>query len=187
MTRILLLYGTAEGHTEDVVKVLCGSVGDGLAERGRADSSVDCRAIENAPNGIEPYDGVIVGSSIHMGQHHKDVVGWATDHHAALASAPSAFFQVSLSSAQGSDPERQNEATAYVDGFVQKTGWHPDLVGLFGGALLYTRYGFAKRKMLKAIAKKGGLGTDTHRDYDYTDYEAVRHFGEDVVDLVVHG
>ena len=177
MTRVLVLYGTAEGHTEDVVKTMIEAIAAGGHQ-------VDLRAVENAPAEPRGYSGVVVGSSIHMGQHHKDVVQWAATNHAALTELPSAFFQVSLSSAPAADPKQRSEATTYVDGFIDKTGWHPDLVGLFGGALLYTRYGFAKRQLLKSIAKKGGLGTNTHRDYDYTDYDAVRHFGDDVAHLV---
>jgi len=177
MTKILVLYGTAEGHTEEIVKVMIEAIAAGGHE-------VSVKAIENAPAAPLGYDGVVVGSSIHMGKHHQEIVEWATHNHTALSAVPAAFFQVSLSSAPGGDPKHEHEAVTYVDGFIAKTGWHPDLVGLFGGALLYTRYGFAKRQMLKSIAKKGGLGTDTHRDYDYTDYEAVRHFADDVAHLV---
>jgi len=176
MTRVLVLYGTSEGHTEDIVKALCQAISENLP-----DSSMHCHAIENAPSHLDGHDAVVLGSSIHMAKHHKEVVSWARSQQAALARLPSAFFQVSLSSA---DEEHDADARSYVDQFVEETGWHPDLVGLFGGALLYTRYGFAKKKLLKSIAKQGGLGTDTHRDYDYTDYDAVRHFGEDMARLV---
>ena len=58
-------------------------------------------------------------------------------------------------------------------------------MGIFGGALLYTRYGFIKRRMMRSIAEQGGLATDTSRDVDYTDYDAVRHFAEDVGSLAI--
>jgi menaquinone-dependent protoporphyrinogen oxidase len=172
MARLLLLYGTAEGHTQDVVGVLY----DAMLEA-QPSLSIHRHAIENAPDGVDGHDAVLLGSSIHVGRHHHEVVAWAKHHHEELARIPSAFFQVSLSSA---DPAHQDQAVAYVDELIEATGWHPDLVGLFGGALLYTRYGYAKRHLVKAIAKRGGLGTDTHRDYDYTDYDAVRHFAGDV-------
>jgi menaquinone-dependent protoporphyrinogen oxidase len=178
MSRVLVLYGTSEGHTQDIVKVLRDSMTAASPQ-----ISVHLHAIENAPAGTGGHDAVVLGSSIHVGKHHPEVVAWAHDHHAALAELPSAFFQVSLSSA---DPSHAAEARSYVDHLVESTGWHPDLVGLFGGALRYTRYGYAKRHVVKAIAKHGGLGTDTHRDYDYTDYDAVRQFGSDVAALVVH-
>jgi menaquinone-dependent protoporphyrinogen oxidase len=177
MPRLLLLYGTSEGHTEDIVRVLYEAI-----RSAQPGVSIHRHAVENASDGVDGHDAVLLGSSIHMGRHHHEVVAWAKHHQADLARVPSAFFQVSLSSAEQS---RRDQAAAYVDQLVEETGWHPDLVGLFGGALLYTRYGYAKRHLVKAIAKRGGLGTDIHRDYDYTDYDAVRHFGADVADLVV--
>ena len=49
-------------------------------------------------------------------------------------------------------------------------------------ALLYTQYGFIKRRMMKKIAgdKPGELGTDTSRDYVYTERDGVKRFAEHV-------
>ena len=51
----------------------------------------------------------------------------------------------------------------------------------FGGALLYTQYGFIKRHMMKKIAahKPGGLGTDLSQDYVYTEWDDVQRFAEE--------
>jgi len=175
MPRILLVYGTTEGHTDDVVAELRKP----LEEAGH---EVAVHVVGEAPGAPTGFDAVVVGSSIHVGKHDKAVLSWVSANRDALAELPSAFFQVSLSSASGD--EGVTEARSYVDHLVDATGWHPDVVGLFGGALLYTRYGFAKRTMLKKIAGQAGLGTDTHRDYDYTDYDAVRHFAEDMAALL---
>ena len=71
----------------------------------------------------------------------------------------------------------------HVVELVQKNleaGWRPDKVALFGGALLYAQYGFIKRRMMKKIAgdKPGSLGTDTSRDYIYTEWDGVKRFAE---------
>jgi menaquinone-dependent protoporphyrinogen oxidase len=175
MAHILIVYGTTEGHTDEVVEHIRGPLES-------AGHEVVVHRIGDAPDRPAGFDAVLVGSSIHVGKHHGDVVDWVRTNSEWLQARPSAFFQVSLSSASGD--EQDTEARSYVDQLVEATGWHPDLVGLFGGALLYTRYGFVKRTMLKKIAGKSGLGTDTHRDYDYTDYDAVRHFAEDVAALL---
>ena len=172
MTRTLIVYGTVEGHTDDVVTAVAAP----LQEAGH---EVVVHRIGEAPPTPEGFDVVVVGSSVHMGKHHADVIAWARDNSALLSQRPSAFFEVCLSAAAG-DEQRLTEARTYVDAFMEQTGWHPDLVGIFGGALLYTRYGFVKKRMLRSIAAKGGFGTDTHQDFDYTDYDAVRQFGTDV-------
>jgi menaquinone-dependent protoporphyrinogen oxidase len=53
--------------------------------------------------------------------------------------------------------------------------------------LLYTQYGFLKRHLMKKIAgdKPGELGTDTSRDYVYTEWDGVKRFAEDFLDRVV--
>ena len=101
---------------------------------------------------------------------------------ADLERPPSAFFSVSLA-ANGDLPN----AEAYVENFVQQTGWRPSKVGLFSGALLYRQYGFLKRYMMKRIVRdKPGMSIDTSRDYVYTDWDQVNRFAEDFVERLVH-
>lgn len=58
-------------------------------------------------------------------------------------------------------------------------------MGLFGGALLYTHYGFIKRHMMKKIARDKVLDTDTSRDYVYTQWNGVKHFVEEFLEALV--
>ena len=55
---------------------------------------------------------------------------------------------------------------------------------MFAGALLYTRYGWVKRHLMRAIARHEGGDVDTSRDHDYTDWDAVEHFAGDVAAMV---
>lgn len=111
-----------------------------------------------------------------MGKHDKHVVQFVRKNQKMLARIPTAFFSVSLAATAASP----DEAMRHVEEFQQESGWHPDKVALFGGALLYTQYGFIKRRMMKKIAqdKPGDLGTDTSRDYVYTEWDGVRRFAE---------
>ena len=123
-------------------------------------------------------DAVILGSSIHMGKHDKHVGDLVRKNRAALERLPSALFSVSLA-AHGDT----HEAETYVEEFEEETGWRPSMVALFSGACS-TQYGFLKRHMMKRIArgKPGDLGTDTSRDYVYTEWDGVRRFTEDFLD-----
>jgi menaquinone-dependent protoporphyrinogen oxidase len=100
----------------------------------------------------------------------------------ALERLPSAFFSVSLA-AHGDTAN----AEAYITNFEQQTGWHPTKLGLFSGALLYRKYGFLKRWMMKRIVrdKPGILSTDTSRDHEYTDWDQVERFGRDFLERLV--
>ncbi|HEU4513380.1 MAG TPA: flavodoxin domain-containing protein [Nocardioidaceae bacterium] len=170
MTKIYIPYGTSEGQTAQIADYMA----DLIRHHGHEAEPVDIKkAAGTVPDG---YDGVIVGSSIHMGKHDKHVVEFVQKNRDTLERMPSAFFSVSL--AAHGDP---HEAEGYVEQFEQDTGWRPAKVALFGGALLYTQYGFLKRHLMKRIAgeKPGELDTDTSRDYVYTEWDGVRRFTED--------
>jgi menaquinone-dependent protoporphyrinogen oxidase len=44
------------------------------------------------------------------------------------------------------------------------------------GAVPFTRYGWFKKWVMRRISAKAGGGTDTSRDYEYTDWNDVRAF-----------
>jgi len=171
MARIAIVYTTVEGHTSEIV--------DRMAARLRGTGNgVEIFEAEAAPRSLSGFDGVLVGGSIHMGKQHPSLVKFAKRHRAELDAMPDAFFSVSMAAVRP-DPERQDEAMAAVRTFTETCGWHPGAVGLFGGALLYTQYGFIKRRVMRHIAAKKHDDTDMTRDWDYTDYAAVDRFADE--------
>ena len=67
MARICIPYATSEGQTAKIA----AHVADVVRSHGHEADEVDLKASRpGAPSG---YDGVIVGSSIHMGHHDKHV------------------------------------------------------------------------------------------------------------------
>lgn len=169
MKKILLTYGTTEGQTAKIADF----ISDVLGSHGHEVTVVDVRETADTPDG---YDAVVVGASIHMGTHDQRIVDFVVRHRDALGRLPTAFFSVSLA-AYGDTAE----AEGYVEEFAKRTGWRPGRVGVFGGALLYTQYGFLKRRMMRRIVrdKPGNLGMDLSRDYVYTDWDRVKAFAED--------
>lgn len=49
---------------------------------------------------------------------------------------------------------------------------------LVAGALLYTRYNWIERWVMRRIVRKAGGDTDTSRDYEYTNWAELRAFVE---------
>ncbi|NBC01132.1 MAG: protoporphyrinogen oxidase [Bacteroidetes bacterium] len=169
MNTILLVYGTTEGHT--------ATVADRMAEVLRAENhDVTMKSLaQEDVDAISDYDAVVIASSIHAGQPHATVKAFVQTHRDALNGRPTAYVQVSLSTADPR-PEKQAEAQAYADQFLQEMKWTPTHIALFGGALPFTRYGFFKRRLMRALAKKPFGITDTARDYDFTDWDQVKQF-----------
>ncbi|MCX2749590.1 protoporphyrinogen oxidase [Arthrobacter sp. MI7-26] len=170
MKRIFITYGTSEGQSAKIANFIA----DVLRERGHDVTVLDVKEAGNRiPGGC---DGVIVGSSVHVGKHDSHVVDFVRKNKDVLSRMPSAFFSVSLA-AHGD----LAEAGQYIQQFEDESAWQPGKVALFGGALAYTQYGFIKRHLMKRIAgsKPGNLGTDMSRDYVYTEWDGVKRFAED--------
>ena len=177
MSSFLVLYGTGEGQTAKVAQRIAAT----LSERGHEASALNVRDRPDSFT-LDGYDAVVVGASIHVGKHQDGVRDFVTDNRDALSGMPTAFFQVSLSSA---NEEKREEAAGYVESFLTETGWHPDRIGQFGGALRFSEYGFLKRLMMKQIAKD--LLTEERKpngDIEFTDWDAVDAFATDVAAFV---
>ena len=174
MAKIAILYGTTEGQA--------AKISEHIAEiaRDRGDEA-EAMHIKDVPTNLplEEYGAVIVGASIHMGKHEDYARDFVKKNHEPLERVPSAFFSVSLNAREHTD-EARAQTKEYVEKFLEETRWHPDMVGIFASALRYAQCGFIKRHLMKKISKDtGSADTDTSRDYEYTDWNDVRHFTEE--------
>jgi menaquinone-dependent protoporphyrinogen oxidase len=173
--RILVVFHSETGQTAKIAQR--------VASRLRAGGDdVDVAEVESEPSPAG-YDCVVVGDPIRVTHHSRAMTRFLRDHERELATMPSALFQVSLTSAHTDDA---HNATAHdlVRTLLDDTGFDPDVVAMLAGSLVYTQYGWLKRWVMHAIAKREGDDTDTTRDYEYTDWEAVDAFAADVGALV---
>jgi len=171
MARVLIVYATTEGHTARVAQRIAQRLQGGahrvqLLRAGSPRAELD----------LAGFDAVIVGASVHYGRHPGHLGALLRRHHAALAARPGAFFSVSLSA--GGPGAKPPAARRYVDTFLRQAGWQPQLTEAFGGALQYSKYGAFKRLLMIAFVGLAGGDTDTSRDYEYTDWDAVDRFAD---------
>jgi menaquinone-dependent protoporphyrinogen oxidase len=172
MSDVLILYASKHGHTAKIAH----RIADAIRAEGREVQVQDERAAGELSPG--DYDGVIVGASIHAGHHQREIVDWAKKHAPALAERPNAFFSVCLAVADDTD-EARAAARKYIDDFEDETGWSPDATTTLAGALQYLEYDFTTRLLIKLMMRHQGHPTDTSRDFDYTDWDAVARFGQE--------
>ena len=178
MSRILVLYGTTDGQTAKIAR----SLGDTLRTRG-IDADVVEASGRDVP-GPEAYAGVIVAASVHAGGSQRSVRRWVRAHAAALNRRPTVFVSVCLAVLQA-EPKVQQELRAIIDRFLTVAGWQPTLIKPVAGALLYTRYNWVKRWLMKRIVAKAAGDVDTSRDYEYTDWTDLGTFAEQFRRVVV--
>jgi len=179
MARILILYATTEGHTARIADRMTQT----LRRLGHATDTK--RTASDSPDlQISAYDGVIVGASIHYGKHPGFLRALVHRNRAMLTPRPTAFFSVSLSAGgPGAKPEA---ARRYLEKFLRQAGWQPRQTATFAGALQYSKYGRFKRLLMIAFVGLAGGDTDTSRDYEYTDWEAVDRFANTFAQSLPH-
>jgi menaquinone-dependent protoporphyrinogen oxidase len=172
MSRLLVLYGTTDGHTAKVARTLA----DLFRKNGAEVDVVEAGAGRADPDPGE-YAGVVVAASVHLRSYQRAVRRWVRAHLSALHSRPTAFLSVSLGVLQP-EPEVQREVAAILEGFLKRTGWHPTWNRSLAGALPYSRYGWFKRLVMRRIARRAAVATDPSRDYEYTDWDALAAFAQ---------
>ncbi len=170
MFKILVVYGSTYGQTERVAHRIA-------AVLSAAGHVVDVHKADGLPDSLwlASYDGFVVAASVLMGHHQEYVRDFVRRNAALLNQAPSAF--VSVCGATHDDPE---QAQAYIDATLHETGWRPAITQSFAGAVAYTRYGWWVRWYLKMISHRKGLPTDTSRDWDFTRWDEVERFAEEL-------
>jgi menaquinone-dependent protoporphyrinogen oxidase len=164
--KTLLIYSSTEGHTARIVKFLKEHL---MASQYRVDVAV---ASLEAPSPTD-FDLVIIAAPIHAGQYANEIVEYVSRYSAQLNRIPSLFFSIGLT-VTSKDPKTRETLHETTKSFLNATGWRPEKIEQIAGALLYTKYGFFKRMLMKSIMKKAGGDTDTKRDFVYTDWEGLK-------------
>jgi menaquinone-dependent protoporphyrinogen oxidase len=178
MTHILIVYGTTDGHTRKIAQVVAENL---RARRCSVDIVDAARSLWRLSP--ESYDGVIVAASVHIGGYQRAVERWVRKYAPILNGMHTAFLSVCLAVLE-KGPKARYELTRIMQRFLARCGWLPTVTKPVAGALLYTQYGWLKRRMMKRIAEKAGGDTDTTRDYEYTDWADLRLFTIEFAGLV---
>lgn len=169
MLRVLIVFGTTDGHTARVATALA----EECRRLGADVELVDAAAIRGPGPYPDPFDRVIVAASIHIGGFQRPVRRWVHSHVESLQGKRTMFVSVCLAVLQ-KDPAVRQDLDRIVARFRAQTGWTPGEVVFVPGMLAYTRYGWLRRFVMRWIAGRVGGSTDTTRDHDYTDWAALR-------------
>ena len=154
--KILVAYASRAGSTGGVA----GAVGEALCNRG---ATVDVRLAKDVSD-VSPYSAVIVGSAVYMGRWMSEAAKFVETHRDALSRVPVAYFTVCLTLKEDTDENRRTVA-AYLDPVRDKVPEvEPVTVGLFAGALDYSKLPFLYRTIAKKLAGPEG---------DFRDWEAI--------------
>ncbi|HET9034974.1 MAG TPA: flavodoxin domain-containing protein [Myxococcaceae bacterium] len=178
MAAVLVVYATRDGQTRKIAE----RIANVLRVRRHVVELLDAA---RAPRDVDlsRFQAVFIGSSVHAGGYLRPVVRFVQSHRAELERLPTLFFSVGLAILSILNDGRA-QTMRLVDRLIAETGWHPRRIELVAGALPYSRYNFLIRFVMRRIARKEGMDTNTSRDYEYTDWAAVDRFAAEFVDQV---
>ena len=158
--KILVAYASRAGSTGEVSEV----IGQVLREAGAA---VDVRLAKDVTD-LSPYRAVVVGSGIRVGKWLPEAVEFVERHREVLSRIPVAYFLVCLTLKEDTE-ENRREVSAYLDPVRDLV--QPVDVGLFAGAMDYSKLPFILRLVMKAMKSPKG---------DFRDWEAIRAWADRV-------
>jgi len=170
--RLLIAYGTTDGHT----RIIANRIAEWVLSNGFDADVMDTASV---PDGlaVTDYDAYVLAGSLHMSEHQASLVHFVKDNVSAMRKRPSALVSSSLT-AVIHDEKHMKDAQDCIDTFTKQTGLRPTVATPVAGALQYTKYDWMKRMLMKKISQKEGGDTDTTRDFEYTDWDALKKFVE---------
>jgi menaquinone-dependent protoporphyrinogen oxidase len=189
MKPIGILYATREGQARKIAEYIAAR----LREQGL---QTDVMNLADRPDvELNRYAAAVIAASVHSGKHETEIRRFVRRHVAQLNAIPAAFVSVTLSEAGVERPSATPEERArfaadvqrVLEAFSKETGWRPKRVKPVAGALLYTKYNFLVRFIMKRIAKTTGAETDTSRDYEYTNWMALDRFADELARDFIRG
>jgi len=165
LVKVLVAYGTVEGQARKIADY----VADRLRGRGLAVDVIDVAAARDV---ARDYDAAVLSGSIHVSRHPRALTRFARANCGWLNAMPTLFLSISLSVASRSEQTRE-AARQLAARFQQQTGFVAGSSACIAGALRYSQYHPLKRFVMRRISRAEGRETDTSRDYEYTDWQAL--------------
>ena len=150
MATVLVVYSTHDGQTRKIAE----RIATVLRVRRHVVELLDAA---RAPRTLDltRFEAVFIGSPIHQKGYLAPVGRFVRQHKAALGRVPTLFFSVGLAVLSKVHDGRA-QSMAIVDKFLAETGWRPRRIELVAGALLYTRYNFLVRFVMRRDLEGGG-------------------------------
>ena len=180
MGKILIIHGSVDGQTAKIAVAIAEIIR-------KRNFEVEVIDAEHIPHGftIKGYSGILIGSPLRNRHYSATIEHFIEEQEPDLRDVPTGFFSVSI--ADFATKSSRKWLDGYLKSFFDGTGWHPKIVGRFGGALLYTQYGFWTRLPMTIAGRFMGYPTDTARDHELTNWDDVEKFTNEFLSHVEEG
>ncbi len=173
MKKALFLYSTTDGQTLKICRYLQDKLSADFES-----TLLDINGVDKL--NFEAYERVIIGASIRYGHFNKKLYRFINNNLDELNGHKVAFFCVNLTARKEEQGKDTPEGSAYMRTFLKKSPWIPKLQGVFAGALRYPEYKLIDRWCIQFIMKITGGETDPTKEVEYTNWEKVTKFAQNI-------
>ena len=174
---MLLYYATRDGHTRRIADRIAAR----LARNGIAVTPADLDETRPTPGELAQAPLVAAVLAIRYGKHLPQSARLVEALHGCPAPPPLALASVCLTARKpGKDTP---EGNVYLRKFLARNGLKPALAAAFAGRLDYPRYRFLDRLAIRFIMLMTGGPTDPTATVEFTDWEKVEVFADQIADL----
>lgn len=169
---VLICYSSVHGQTRKIAQRIAHRFESAGAEA-RLMEFGDAHASDAADCGA-----FIVGAPVRYGRHDRRLARFVARHAEPIRTRPFGLFSVDLISR---NPEKTDpDNNVYARKLLDRLAVRPDLVGIFAGRLDYPRYGWLDRRLIQLIMKIMDGPTDPSTTIEYTDWERVDRFADEM-------
>ena len=172
MKNTLIVYSSIDGHT----KKISTKIAEYLSESNNVDLA---SLLEAKTLSLKNYHQIIIGASIRYGNYRKDLFEFIEKNLDDLNEKENAFFSVNVVARKSE--KNTAESNPYVNKFLKTTKWKPKNLDVFAGVVDYPVYNFFDKFMIKLIMLITSGPTDTKARFEFTDWERVKGFAEDLI------
>ena len=172
MSSLLIIYSTTDGHAKRIACFLRDRLNKNN-NKIELHNVVDLKDIK-----LDIFDKVVVVASIRYGKFNKSLRQFVARYETYLNKTKTAFISINLIARK---PEKNTpETNIYTKKYLKKTGWKPGLVCVIAGVLDYQKYGLFDRHIIRLIMKITGGPTDLASKTEYTDWEKLENFANEI-------
>ena len=172
MKSTLIVYSSIDGHT----KKISTKIAEYLSESNNVDLA---SLLEAKTLSLKNYQQIIIGASIRYGNYRKDLFEFIEKNLDDLNEKENAFFSVNVVARKSE--KNTAESNPYVNKFLKTSKWKPKNLDVFAGVVDYPVYNFFDKFMIKLIMWITSGPTDTKARFEFTDWERVKGFAEDLI------
>lgn len=173
--KIAIVYDSTDGHTQKISQYIAEQLSRST------DIAVTLQHVRDVGHArdLAIFDWLIFGSPIRYGKHLPNFLALLKAYLACHFQQKTAFFSVNVTARKAH--RNTPETSRYVVKLFKSLHWQPDLAAVFAGKLNYPIYRFIDKRVIQFIMWLTKGPTDTSQVTEFTRWQEVDRFVEQLL------